>query len=393
MPPLQSWTSAFIAIVVGFGGTVALQIQALRALGASVEQTGSAVTALCLGMALGSIALSSRMRMPIIVAWSVPGAALLVASTPGLAWPIAIGVFIAASLFMVLVGIVPVLGRLAERVPISLASAMLAGVLLPFCLDAFRLGVEDPLLVAVLFAVFIVGRQRAPLYVLLLVLVAAMALALLRHQLAALPPGATLGTLVPTMPTMQAGSIIGLAVPFFLVTLISQNLAGVMVLRTSGYVPNPGALLVGTGVISVLLAPFGSPGVNLAAITAALCTNDEAHPDRNRRWIVGVIYGGLYLVLALFTPALVRFFLALPHTVIAAISGLALVPALMSSVENMLVRKEHRDAAVLTFLATGSGIALYGLGSAFWGLVAGFATILVRRVLGRADQGRRGGGS
>jgi benzoate membrane transport protein len=385
MPPLQSWTSAFIAIVVGFGGTVALVIQALRALGASVEQTASAVTALCLGMALGSIAMSMKTRMPIIVAWSVPGAALLVASTPGLAWPVAIGVFIAASVLTVLVGIVPALGHLAERIPISLASAMLAGVLLPFCLDAFRLGAADPLLVAVLVAVFIVGRQRAPLYVLLLVLVAAMALTLLRHQLESLPPGSTFGTLSPTLPVIEAGAIISLAIPFFLVTLISQNLAGIVVLRTSGFAPNPGALLVGTGALSLVLAPFGSPGVNLAAITAALCTSDEAHPDRTRRWIVGVIYGALYFVLAVFSPTLVRFFLALPHTVVAALAGLALVPALMSSLENMLARREHRDAAVLTFLATGSGLALHGLGSAFWGLVAGFATLGVKWLWGRRD--------
>ncbi len=383
MPPLHSWTSALIAIVVGFASTVALVIQALRTLGASVEQTASAVTALCLGMALGSIALSMKTRMPVVVAWSVPGAALLVASTPGLAWPVAIGVFIAAGLMMTLVGLVPALGRLAERVPISLASAMLAGVLLPFCLEAFRLGAVDPLLVAVLVAVFIVARQRAPVYALLLVLVAAMALALLRHQVGELPPGPTLGALVATLPAFQISAVISLALPFFLVTLISQNLAGIMVLRTSGYVPDPRTLLVGTGGLSLLLAPFGAPGVNLAAITAALCTNEDAHPDRTRRFVVGVIYGALYFVLAVFSPALVRFFLALPHTVIAAIAGLALVPALMSSLESMLARKEDRDAAVLTFLVTGSGLALYGLGSAFWGLVAGFATIGFRSLWSR----------
>jgi benzoate membrane transport protein len=380
IPPLQSWTSALIAIVVGFGGTVALVIQALRALSASVEQTASAVTALCLGMALGSIVLSLRMRMPIVVAWSVPGAALLVASTPGITWPVAIGVFLAAGALMALVGLVPALERLAERVPMSLASAMLAGVLLPFCLEAFRLGTVDPLLIAMLVGVFILARQRAPLYALLLVLVAGMALTLVRQQVAPLPPGSTFGTLVPTLPVFEAGALISLALPFFLVTLISQNLAGLMVLRTAGYVPRAGALLFGTGIVSLLVAPFGAPGVNLAAITAALCTNDEAHPDRSKRWIVGVIYGALYLVLAVFSPALVRFFLALPHNVIAALAGLALVPALLSSLESMLVRKDDRDAAVLTFLATGSGLALYGLGSAFWGLVAGFTALGVKRL-------------
>lgn len=391
-PPLHSWTSAFIAIVVGFGGTVALIIQALRNLGASVEQTASGVTALCLGIAAGSIVLSLRTRMPVVVAWSVPGAALLVAATPGISWPLAIGIFIAAGLLMIVVGLVPALERLAEHIPMTLASAMLAGVLLPFCLEAFRLGAVDPLLVAVLLGVFVLARQRAPLYALLLVLVAAMALTLLRHQLAPLPPGATLGRLVPTLPVFEAGAIISLALPFFLVTLISQNLAGIMVMRTAGYAPSPGAMLVGTGVLSLLVAPFGAPGVNLAAITAALCTNEDAHPDHARRWMVGVIYGALYFVLGLFSPALVRFFLALPHAVIAALAGLALVPALLGSLESMLARGEHRDAAVLTFLATASGLALYGLGSAFWGLIAGFATLSVKVLWGRrpnADSGQR----
>ena len=375
LPPLHSWTSAFIAIVVGFGGTVALQIQALRTLGASIEQTASAVTALCLGIGVGSVLLSMRTRMPIIVAWSVPGAALLVAATPGHTWPVAVGVFVAAALLMTLVGLVPALERLAERIPMSLASAMLAGVLLPFCLAAFRLGTSDPLLVAVLLGVFILARQRAPLYALLLVLVAAMGLTLLRQQVAALPPGPTLGRLLATLPAFQIGAIVSLAVPYFLVTLISQNLAGIMVLRSARYVPSPGAMLVGTGFLSLLAAPFGAPGVNLAAITAALCTNDEAHPDQAKRWIVGVIYGALYVLLAVFSSLLVRFFLALPSAVIASLAGLALVPALLSSLETMLARHEHRDAAVLTFLATASGLALYGLGSAFWGLVVGFATL------------------
>jgi benzoate membrane transport protein len=381
LPPLHSWTSAFIAIVVGFGGTVPLVISALRVLGASVEQTASAVTALCVGIALGSAALSLKLRMPVVLAWSVPGAALLLAATPGVAWPVATGVFLVAAALTALVGLIPALGRLAERVPMSLATAMLAGVLLPYCLAAFRLGTVDPLLVAVLLGVLILARQRAPLYALLFVLVAAMALTLLRGQVAALPPGPTIGFLSPTLPQFDLGAAVSLAVPFFLVTLISQNLAGIMVLRAAGYEPASGTLIFGTAAASLLVAPFGAPGVNLAAITAALCTSPEAHPDRARRWVVGMIYALLYLLLGVFSPLLVRFFLSLPPSVIAALAGLALVPALLGSLENMLVQKEHRDAAVLTFLATASGLALFGLGAAFWGLVVGFCVLAVRRFL------------
>lgn len=375
LPPLHSWTSAFIAIVVGFGGTVALVIQALRAVGATVAQTGSAVTALCVGIGIGSAALSFKARMPIVLAWSTGGMALLAATTPAPAWPVAVGAFLASALMILVVGLVPALGRLTERIPASVASAMLGGVLLPFCLEAFRLGAVDPLLVAVLIGVFIVARQRAPLYALLFVLGASIALTLLRDEVTALPPGATFGTLIPTLPAVDARAIVSLGLPLFLVTLVSQNLPGLMVLRAAGYNPNPATLLLGTGLTSLAAAPFGAPGVTLAAITASLCTNEEAHPDRSRRWTVAVIYAALYLTLAVFSPTLVRLFLALPHAVIATLTGVALIPAIMGSIENMLADKDDRDAAMLTFLATGSGVALFGLGSAFWGLAIGFAAL------------------
>jgi benzoate membrane transport protein len=380
LPPLHSWSSALIATVVGFGGTIALVVQAYRTLGASVEQTGSAVTALCIGFAVGGAALSLKLRMPIVLAWSTPGAALLAAAPPGLAWPTAIAIFMTAALLMIVLGLVPALGRLAARIPGSVASAMLAGVLLPFCLTAFKLGAEDPLLIALLVGVFIIARRRVPLYALLLVLVTAIALTLIRGDAGHPPPGAIFGQLIPTMPAGEVRTIIGLALPLFLVTLVSQNLPGLMVLRNAGYTPPAGTLIVSTGTLSLLLAPFGAHFVNLAAITAALVTSDDAHPDRAKRWMVAVIYAAFYLLLAIFSPALVRLFLALPHAVIAALTGLALIPALVGSMENMLAVKDERDAAILTFLATASGLALFGLGSAFWGLVIGFIALAAKKI-------------
>lgn len=379
LPPAHAWSSALIATVVGFGGTIALVVQAMRALGASVEQTGSAVTALCLGIAVGGAALSLKTRIPVVLAWSTPGAALLAATPPGLTWSTAIAVFLVAAVLMVVLGLVPVLGRLAARIPGSIASAMLAGVLLPFCLAAFRLGTEDWVLLAITVGVFIVARRTVPLYALLLVLVAAIALALARGDVTHPPAGALFGQLLPTLPAGDIRTIIGLALPLFLVTLVSQNLPGLMVLRNAGYEPKPGLLISGTGATWLLLAPFGAHAVNLAAITAALCTSDDAHPDRAKRWTVAMIYAGFYLLLAIFSPALVRLFLALPHAVIAVITGLALIPALMGSVENALATKDERDAAILTFLATGSGLVMFGLGSAFWGLVVGFVALAVKK--------------
>jgi benzoate membrane transport protein len=381
--PLHSWSSALIAAVVGFGGTIALVIQAMRAFGASVEQTGSAITALCLGIGIGSVALSLRTRLPIVLAWSTPGAALLAATPAGNAWSTAIAVFLAAALLMIVFGLVPVLGRLAARIPASIASAMLAGVLLPFCLTVFRLGTDDWLLPAVAVGVFVFARQRVPLYALLLVVVAAVALAAIRGAVTRPPPGALLGQLLPTVPSGEVGTVLGLALPLFLVTLVSQNLPGLMVLRSAGYEPKPGILLSATGVTWMVFAPFGAHAVNLAAITAAICTSEDAHPDRARRWTVAVIYGGYYLLLAIFSPALVRLFLALPHAVIATITGLALIPALIASIENALSTKDERDAAIVTLLATGSGLVLFGLGSAFWGLVLGFAALGAKKLSSR----------
>ena len=380
LPPPHSWSSALIATVVGFGGTIALVVQAMRALGASVEQTGSAVTALCLGFAVGGIALSLKTRIPVVLAWSTPGAALLAATPPGITWPTATAIFLVAAALMIILGLVPALGRLAARIPASIASAMLAGVLLPFCLTAFRLGTDDWLLLALCVGVFVIARRRMPLYALLLVLVAAISLALIRGDVSRPPPGALFGELIPTLPAGDIRAIIGLAVPLFLVTLVAQNLPGLVVLRAAGYEPSPRLLITSVGALSFLLAPFGAHAVNLAAITAALCTSDDAHPEKSKRWTVAVIYASYYGLLAIFSPALVRLFLALPHAVIATITGLALIPALMSSTENMLVAKDQRDAAILTFLATGSGLVLFGLGSAFWGLVLGFLALGAKRV-------------
>lgn len=384
-PPITAWSAALIAALIGFGGTVALVVQAMRVLGAGPEQTGSAVTALCLAIGLAGGALSLGLRMPVVLAWSTPGAALLAGTTAQVSWPVAIGVFVVAALLAIVLGLVPALGRLAEKIPSAVASAMLAGVLLPFCLTLFRTAAIDPLLVAVILGVFLAARQRAPLYALLLALITGVALTLARGGLS-LPSGEILGTLKPQSPAFQPAAIVSLALPLFLVTLVSQNLPGLVVLRTAGYSPPPRPLLAGVGLASLLAAPFGAHGVNLAAITAAICTNPEAHPDATQRWGVGVIYAGFYLLLALFSPFLVGVFLALPHAVIAALTGLALIPALLGALEGMMGQATDRDPAIVTFLATASGLSLLGIGSAFWGLAAGFFALSARAMLRRQSR-------
>ncbi|WP_159977719.1 MULTISPECIES: benzoate/H(+) symporter BenE family transporter [unclassified Novosphingobium] len=385
LPPPASWTSAFIAALVGFGGTVALIVRAMQAMGADAGQVGSAVTALCLGIAVAGAALSAWMRVPVVLAWSTPGAALLAASTGVVAWPVAVGAFVAAAVMMCVLALVPALGRLAERLPPSVASAMLAGVLLPFCLQLFKTLESDALLVCVLLAVFVIARQRVPLYALLLVLLAGFAVLAVRGDVAGLGSGPLVGGMELAAPVFDWRSVVSVGVPLFLVTLVSQNLPGLVVLRSAGYAPKPRPLLLGTGLASLLLAPFGAHGINLAAITAAICTGSDAHPDAARRWVVGLIYAGFYLALALFSAPLVLFFLAMPHAAIAALTGVALIAPLTGAVEAMLVEKTERDAAILTFAATASGVSLMGVGSAFWGLLAGFAALAAKAVFFRRN--------
>ncbi|WP_292084652.1 MULTISPECIES: benzoate/H(+) symporter BenE family transporter [unclassified Brevundimonas] len=379
LPPPSSFSAAAVATVIGFGGTVALIVQAGQTLGASPAQIISMVTALCLGIGLPGAVLSWRLKMPVVLAWSTPGAALLAASTLGQGWSTAVGAFVIAGLLMVLTGLVPALGRLAERIPAAIASAMLAGVLLPFCLKLFLVFPTDMALAAGLLAVFLIMRRVAAAWALPAVLVAAFAVLALRGQVG-LPAGTGLfGELSPVMPAFDWKAAISLALPLYLVTLASQNLPGLVVLRAAGYAPPAGKLIFWGGLTSTVLAPFGAHGVNLAAITAAICTGPEAHPDQSRRWTVGVLYGLIYLIVALFAAPLAGLFIAMPTGALAVITGLALIAPLTGSLTGMMSLPEDREAAVLTFAATASGVALFGVGSAFWGLAVGFLALAARR--------------
>ena len=379
LPPPASFSAAAVATVIGFGGTVALVVQAGQTLGASPAQIISMVTALCLGIGLPGAVLSWRLRMPVVLAWSTPGAALLAASSLGLGWSTAVGAFVIAGLLMVLTGLVPALGRLAERIPAAIASAMLAGVLLPFCLKLFLVFPTDMALAGGLLAVFLIMRRVAAAWALPAVLVAAFAVLALRGQVG-LPAGTGLfGQLSPVTPAFDWKAAISLALPLYLVTLASQNLPGLVVLRAAGYAPPAGKLIFWGGLTSTILAPFGAHGVNLAAITAAICTGPEAHPDPKRRWTVGVLYGLIYLGVALFAAPLAGLFIAMPTGALAVITGLALIAPLTGSLGGMMSVVEDRETAVLTFAATASGVALFGVGSAFWGLAVGFLALAARR--------------
>jgi benzoate membrane transport protein len=362
-------SSAFVAAIVGFGGTLAIVIAAARAVGASQLETASWVTALCIAMAVESLYLSWRTRMPVITAWSTPGVALIAASSD-FTMAQAVGAFIVAALMLVATGAFRPLTNLIARIPSSIASGMLAGIVVTFAMNAARTVAVDPWLVLPLIAAFFVIRLFNPSLSVLAVLAGGFVLALALGRIGSLP-GAELSSLTLVWPEFTLPAIIGLAIPLYLVTMASQNLSGLAVLKADGYSPPPGLLIGFTGFVSLLTAPFCASTTNLAAISAAICTGPDVHPDPAERWKTGPFYALAYAVFALFGASLVALFAVLPAALIALVAGLALLPSLTNALTIALKDENQRMAAVATFAVTASGLTLFGIGAAFWGLLTG----------------------
>lgn len=366
---LSVFASSAVAAIVGFGGTLALIIAAATALSATQAETASWVTAVCLAIAGSSAWLSIRYKMPIIAAWSTPGLALIGASV-GFTMPEAVGAFIVTALALILTGLIRPLSTLVSRIPASVASGMLAGVLLSFVIAAAKTVSLDPTFVLPLVALFFVMRLFNPSLAVIVVLVLGMAYALMSGRAPELPTP-EISSLTLIWPVFHMGAMIGLALPLYIVTMASQNLPGFAVLRASGYEPPTSAALRVTGFFSLISAPFGAGTSNLAAISAALCTNPDAHPDPKKRWMTGPVYAAIYVVFALFGASLVAIFAVLPITLIALVAGLALSGPFINAMTLALKVEEERLAAIVTFAVTASGIAFFGVGSAFWALLAG----------------------
>ncbi len=365
-------TSAFVAAMVGFGSTLALIVAAAQAVAADTAQTGSWVTALCLSMAVTTGYLSVRHRMPIITAWSTPGAALIAGSAGIYSLPEAVGAFLLTGGLILLTAAFRPLGSLIARIPTAIAAAMLAGVLFGFVAKVFEVLPHTPLLVAPLVVAFFLVRIVNPAVAVLTVLLAGIALAV-ALGLTQPMPAVTLSRLVAVVPEADAGALIGLGLPLYLVTMASQNLPGFAVLRAAGYEPPARSILGVTGLASVLTAPFGAHTSNLAAITAALCTGPDVHPDPARRWLTGPFYALSYLVFAAFGTSLVGLFAAMPPALIVTVAGLALIAPLTGALGGAMSGEGDRIPAVVTFVVTASGLSLFGIGSAFWGLAGGLA--------------------
>ena len=376
---LSTITAAIVAALVGIAGALAVVLEAAHALGATPAETTSWVTALFLSMALTAGLLSWWHRMPIITAWSTPGAAVIAATAGTIKLDAAVGAFLLAGALIVATALIRPLDRAVRRIPTGVAAGMLAGVLLRFVLQMIEIVPEAPLVVLPLVALFLIVRLYSPGTAMLLVIAAGTLLVSALGQIQAWPP-LMLSSFVIVMPRLDFATLIGLGVPIYLVTMASQNLPGAAVLKASGYEPPWSSSLLVTGLASMAIAPVGAHTINLAAITAAICTGPDAHPDPARRWWSGVAYLVVYGGLAAAGASLVALFAAFPSALIKTIAGLGLIGALTGALTSALGDERHRLAAVVAFAVTASGITVIGIGSAFWGLLAGLLVLWLDRM-------------
>lgn len=382
--PLPTLLSGFVAVLVGYASSAAIIWQAAVAAGASTAQIAGWMSALGLAMGISTLILTFWYRAPVLTAWSTPGAALLVTGLQGLTLPEAIGVFIIANALIVLCGVTGLFARLMQVIPHSLAAAMLAGILLRFGLQAFASLNDQFLLCGGMLLAWLILKRIAPRYAVIAALIAGAAIALFEGDIATSSLAMT-----PVLPTFIAPQFslahsLGIAVPLFLVTMASQNAPGVATMKAAGYDVPVSPLIIVTGLLALLLSPFGVYSICIAAITAAICQSPEAHPDAAKRWLAAAAAGVFYLLAGVFGSSITGMLAALPASGIQMLAGLALLGTISGSLYQALSHENERDAAVVTFLVTASGLTLYGIGSAFWGLIAGGICYTVLRLARRA---------
>lgn len=373
------WTAGFVAVLVGFASSVAIVFQAGAAAGASPAQLASWISILGLMMGLSCIGFSWYYRAPVLTAWSTPGAALLATGLQGYSMPEAIGVFMFSAVLTLLLGLSGWFDRLSRYLPMPLANALLAGILLQFGFGIFRHVATDPGLIAGALLLFVLGRRFWPRFVIPLLLLCGVLVTLLSGQWQLQQVQWQWLTLEWVSPVFNLPALLGVGLPLFIVTLCSQNIPGVAVLRSQQYQTPVSPLLSWTGLLTLVSAPFGNFSINLAAITAAICSGPEAHPDPAQRYQAGITAGIFYLLTGLAGAAVVALFLAFPPALVAVVAGLALLVTLAGSLSACTADGPYREAAMLTFLFTASGVQLAGIGSAFWGLLLGIAVLLLQR--------------
>ncbi len=374
---LSAVVAGFVAMMTGYTSSLVLMFQAGQAAHLTDAQISSWIWALSIGMAVCTIGLSLRFRAPIVIAWSTPGAALLVSSLPHVAYAEAIGAFIVCAVLLTVVGLTGWFDTLMKKIPAGIASALLAGILFEIGIEIFRAAQFQTALVLTMFFTYLIVKRLAPRYAIVTTLIvgtaAAGGLGLLdfsRFHVALAQP-------VFTMPAFSVAASVSIGIPLFVVAMASQNVPGIAVLRADGYTTPSAPLISTTGIASLLLAPFGSHGINLAAITAAICTGPEAHENRDKRYTAAVWCGIFYLIAGVFGATIAALFAALPKALVVSVAALALFGSIMSGLANAMQDLRQREAALVTFMVTASGLTLLSIGSAFWGLVAGVLTQLV----------------
>ncbi|MGH8053520.1 MAG: benzoate/H(+) symporter BenE family transporter [Stenotrophomonas sp.] len=376
---LPAVIAGFITVLVGFASSAVIVFQAAQAVGADQVEIASWMWALGIGMGVTCIALSLRYRMPVVTAWSTPGAAMLVVGVGTLPLSDAIGAFVLAAVLAAVAGFSGIFEKAMRRIPVSLASGMLAGVLLRFGLDVFVSVGTQPLLVLAMFFTYLCGRRLFPRYAVIATLLIGVAIAGGKGLMHMEQVQLQLARPVFTMPTLSWAALFGIALPLFIVTMASQNVPGVAVLKASGYDAPVSPVVGWIGTVNAVLAPFGGYALNLAAITAAICMGRDVHEDPARRYTAAVSAGVFYIVVGLFGATVAAVFAAFPKELVAALAGIALLGTIGNSLAVAMREEAEREPALVTFLVTASGLSMAGIGSAFWGLVAGVACLLLLR--------------
>lgn len=374
---LPAVMAGFVAVLVGYTSSAAIIFQAAAAAGATPLQIGGWLSMLGLGMGITSLGLSLYYRTPILTAWSTPGAALLVTSLPGTPINEAIGVFIFASGLILLCGVTGLFARLMDYIPQAISAAMLAGILLRFGLDAFASLQVNFVLSAGMGLVYLIARRYLARYAIVLTLLAGLAIAALQGNIRLSQQPLTFAVPEFIAPHFTWSTLLGIGVPFFVVTMASQNAPGIATLKAAGYNVPTSPLISWTALVALLLAPFGGFSVCIAAITAAICMGPDVHADPQRRYMAAVAAGGFYLLAGVFGAVIGMLFSALPAALIHTIAGLALLGTIAGSLQRALQDERQRDAALIAFLITASGVTLLGVGSAFWGIIGGAIAHLI----------------
>lgn len=379
-PNLQSLSAGVLAAVVGFASSFAIVIQGLSAAGASVAEATSGLMALSIAMGLCAIVASLQTRIPVSIAWSTPGAALLASAGPVAGgFGAAVGAFIVCAILIILAGLIRPFGRAVAAIPAPLANAMLAGVLFGLCLAPVKAVAELPLSALAIIAVWAVALRFFRLFAVPLAMLTTFAIALASSGPIDFSATDLVTTPVLIHPVFTVEALVSIALPLFIVTMASQNIPGVAVLKAYGYDPKSGPLFTLSGVFSLLSAPFGGHAVNLAAITAAMCAGEDAHKDPGQRYWAAATSGAIYVLFGLFAGLVMTFVAATPSILIEAVAGLALLGAFAFSISEATKAVETRDSAIITFMVTASGVSFLGVSGAFWGLLAGGAFMALAR--------------